>query len=408
MPSLIRTGVYNVRSYRVYGGTMRYRSVGLLTLAHAATDINQGAIPVLLPFFIAQHNLTYAAAAAIVFTTTLVSTLTQPVFGLVADRLSRPWLMPTGVLLAGIGLACVGLAPTYETGLLAVGLSGVGVAAFHPEGARLANRFAGEKKATVMSIFATGGQIGFAIGPLIATFALLQWGIQGTAFLAVPAVAVTLIVAFILPRLWNYHDAGVKKGVKQAAQGADAWGAFSCLSAVVLFRSVIFYGINTFLPLFWIHVLNQSKAAGASALTVFFTAGLVGNLLGGKVADRFGFRKAVVTEFAILTVVMPVFAYTSSSSWALLMLVPVGLMIFAPVGPMVVLGQSYLPNRVGFASGITLGLAFSFGGIITPVFGRIGDLYGLRAAIMVMAFLPIICTALSVLLPKPQAASSHH
>lgn len=384
---------------------MKYKSVILLTLAHAATDVNQGAIPVLLPFFIAQHNLTYAAAAAIVFTTTLVSTITQPVFGHIADRLSKPWLMPTGVLLAGIGLSCVGLAPTYEAGLIAVALSGIGVAAFHPEGARLANRFAAENKATAMSIFATGGQIGFAIGPLIATFALMRWGIKGTAFLAVPAIAVTLVIVFILPVLWRYHDAGVKKGAQQQVQGVDAWGAFSCLSVLVLFRSIIFYGINTFLPLFWINVLNQSKAAGASALTVFFTAGVVGNLLGGKVADRMGFRIAVLMEFAVLTILFPIFAYTSNPLWAMILLIPIGLTIFAPVGPMVVLGQTYLPNRVGFASGVTLGLAFSFGGIITPVFGWIADHYGLRGAITVMAFLPIVCTVLSAVLPKPRTLS---
>jgi FSR family fosmidomycin resistance protein-like MFS transporter len=385
---------------------MKYGSVFLLTLAHAATDINQGAIPVLLPFFIAQHSLTYVAAAAIVFTTTLVSTITQPVFGYLADRLSKPWLMPTGVLVAGIGLSCVGLAPTYETGLIAVALSGIGVAAFHPEAARLANRFAAENKATAMSIFATGGQIGFAIGPLIATFALLRWGIRGTAFLAVPAIAVTLAVASILPGLWKHHEAGAKKGVQQQIQGTDEWGAFSFLSILVLFRSIIFYGINTFLPLFWINVLHQSKAAGASALTVFFTAGLVGNLLGGKVADRIGFRVAMLIEFATLAVFFPIFAFTSNPSWAMILLIPIGLMIFAPVGPMVVLGQSYLPNRVGFASGVTLGLAFSFGGIITPVFGWIADRQGLHAAITVMAFLPIICTGLSVLLPKPRTSSA--
>jgi len=384
---------------------MKYRSVGLLTLAHTATDVNQGAIPVLLPFFIAQHNLTYAAAAAIVLTTTLVSTVTQPVFGLVADRLSKPWLMPMGVLLAGLGLSCVGLAPTYHTGLIAVALSGIGVAAFHPEGARLANRFAGENKATAMSIFATGGQLGFAIGPIIATFALLQWGIQGTAFLAVPAIGVTLLVAFILPGLWKFHEAAGGKAVMKS-QGTDFWGAFICLSILVLFRSVIFYGINTFLPLYWINILNQSKAAGASALTVFFASGVVGNLLGGRVADRVGFRVAVVVEFALLTIFLPIFAYTPNPSWALFLLVPIGLMIFSPVGPMVVLGQSYLPNRVGLASGVTLGLAFSFGGITTPFFGWIADRHGLHAAITVLSFLPIVCAGLSALLPKPKIATA--
>ena len=382
---------------------MKYRSAALLTLAHAATDINQGAIPVLLPFFIAQHNLTYAAAAVIVFTTTLVSTITQPVFGIVADRLSRPWLMPFGVLLAGVGLSCVGLAPSYETGLIAVALSGIGVAAFHPEGARLANRFAGDKKATIMSIFATGGQLGFAIGPLIASFALIRWGIKGTAFLAVPAIGVTLLIALILPGLWRYHSVDGGKAVKKS-QGEDAWAGFLCLSILVLFRSVIFYGINTFLPLFWINVLQQSKTAGASALTVFFASAVIGNLIGGRVADHVGFRRAILTEFALVTVLLPIFAYTSNPLWAMFLLIPIGLMFSASVGPLVVLGQSYLPNRIGLASGVTLGLAFSFGGITTPVFGWIGDRHGLHTAIVVLSFLPIICTGLTILLPKPKAA----
>jgi MFS transporter, FSR family, fosmidomycin resistance protein len=385
---------------------MRYRSVGLLTLAHTATDINQGAIPVMLPFFIVQHDLTYAAAAAIVFTTTLVSTITQPFFGYVADRLSRPWLMPTGVLLAGLGLAYVGIAPTYGIGLFAIALSGVGVAAFHPEGARLANRFAGENKATAMSIFATGGQLGFAIGPLIGTFALIRWGLKGTTFLAVPAIAVATLVAFVLPGLWKRHEAAGSKKTATESRGNDAWGAFSCLSVLVLFRSVIFYGLNTFLPLFWINVLGQSKAAGATALTVFFASGVVGNLLGGRIADRAGFRKAVFVEFAVLMVLLPVFAYTGNPMWATLMLIPIGLMIFAPVGPMVVLGQNYLPNRVGLASGVTLGLAFSFGGITTPLFGWIADRHGLQTAIAILSFLPIVCAGLSALLPSPKLAKS--
>jgi FSR family fosmidomycin resistance protein-like MFS transporter len=288
-------------------------------------------------------------------------------------------------------------------GLVAIGISGIGVAAFHPEGARLANRFAGENKATAMSIFATGGQLGFAIGPLIATFALLQWGLKGTAFLVVPAIAVTLLVAFVLPGLWKYHDAGGGKGA-QKGQGTDFWGAFICLSILVLFRSVIFYGINTFLPLFWINVLNQSKTAGASALTVFFASGVVGNLLGGRIADRVGYKVAILVEFVCLTVLLPLFAFTPNPLWAIVLLIPIGLMIFAPVGPMVVLGQNYLPNRIGLASGVTLGLAFSFGGITTPIFGWIADRHGLHAAITALAFLPIICTILSTILPKPKTA----
>jgi FSR family fosmidomycin resistance protein-like MFS transporter len=151
-------------------------------------------------------------------------------------------------------------------------------------------------------------------------------------------------------------------------------------------------------------VLHQSKTAGASALTVLFASGVAGNLIGGRMADRFGYRVAVLVEFALLTVFLPFLVLTDSALWAMLLLVPIGLVLFASVSPMVVLGQSYLPNRVGLASGVTLGLALSFGGMVTPLLGWIADNHGLKAAMSVVVSLPIVCVLLALTLPAPKKA----
>ena len=97
---------------------MRFRSIGLLVLAHAATDLNQGAIPALLPFFIAEHHLSYAAAATIVFAANLVSTATQPIYGYIADRRSVPWLIPMALLCAGLGVSLTGVVPSFQAGVI--------------------------------------------------------------------------------------------------------------------------------------------------------------------------------------------------------------------------------------------------------------------------------------------------
>ena len=178
---------------------MRVRSIGLLVLAHAATDLNQGAIPVLLPFFIAEHHISYAAAATVVFATNIASTIAQPIFGHIADRRSRSWLIPVAMLCAGLGVSLAGVVPSFQMGLVVVGLSGLGVAAFHPEGARLVNYLAGDRKATAMSFFAIGGQLGYAIGPLTATAAMLLWGLHGSISLVVPTTLVAVLVMFSLP-----------------------------------------------------------------------------------------------------------------------------------------------------------------------------------------------------------------
>jgi MFS transporter, FSR family, fosmidomycin resistance protein len=379
---------------------MRFQSIGLLILAHTATDINQGAIPVLLPFFIAEHHISFAAAASMVFAINFASTLAQPVFGYVSDRRSRPWLIPVAMLCAGIGVSLTGLVPSFRLGVLVVALSGLGMAAFHPEGARLIHSLAGDSKATAMSFFAIGGQLGFVFGPLLATAAMLLWGLHGSISLLVPTAVVAGFVFYSLgrrPSLDPPKSTG-RPGLQAANTGDTEWVPFAFLSAALLSRSVIFYGLNTFVPLFWIDVLHQSKAAAGTALTVLMTSSIGGNLLGGRMGDRFGYRGVPLVGFAFLTVLLPLFARAGNPLQALLVLIPLGAALSVPTSPLIVLGQGYLPNRVGMASGVTLGLGFSFGGIMTPALGWIADNHGLHAAITVVAFIPALCTALTLIL----------
>lgn len=386
---------------------MRFQSIGLLVLAHTAIDINQGAIPVILPFFIAEHQISYAAAASVVFAINAASSIAQPIFGYVADRRSRPWLIPIAMLSAGLGVSLMGLVPTLRMGLLFVGLSGLGMAAFHPEGARLVHHLAENRKATAMSFFAIGGQLGFAIGPLIATAAMLLWGLRGSVSLVVPTGIVAGLVMYGFTRISMLDQTERSRQSPLSAEaGHDAWIPFVLLSAVMLSRSVIFYGLNTFLPLFWIDVLHQSKAVAGTALTILMASSIGGNLLGGRMADRFGYRIMAVAGLVFLMLLLPLFARIESPGQALLMLVPIGVASSVPTSPLVVLGQSYLPNHVGLASGITLGLGFSFGGVLMPALGWIADHHGLHAAISVIAFLPILSTGLTLTLPGLKAPSS--
>ncbi len=382
---------------------MRIPPIFPLALAHAACDLNQGALPILLPFFIAEHHVTYAAAATIVFAANMVSTVTQPVFGYIADRRSRPWLIPLGVIIAGLGFSCAGIASSYNSVLLVVAVSGLGVATFHPEGARQAHRVAGDRMATAMSLFTFGGQLGFAIGPLLATALLVAHGLKGTLWFALPAIVVTLFLSARLRAPSGQVEQG-GKGLNAPARnsGRDAWIPFSCVAVAVVCRSIILFGLNTFLPLYWMNVLHQSKGAAGVILTVLVVGGIIGNLLGGRIADRFGYRIAALAEFALLTCLLPFLAVTTSALWAIVLLVPIGLLISAPNSSMVVLGQNYLPNHVGFSSGVTMGFAFSFGGLTTPLLGWVADHHGLHATLSAVAFLPIFCTTLVAVLPRPK------
>jgi FSR family fosmidomycin resistance protein-like MFS transporter len=385
---------------------MKKRFVWLLSAGHFATDINQGALPAMLPFLIWEYNLSYTAAAGLVFAANFVSSIIQPLFGHFADKSSKLWLMPVGILLAGCGLAVVGVLSDYWLIFTAVMISGIGIAAFHPEGARMANKVSGEKKGTGVSIFAVGGNAGFAIGPVITTAALLFWGLKGTLILIVPAIIMAAIIASQSRKLQEFQKTTKKTeadDTQTAPKDEDEWIPFSRLTAVVFCRSIIFFSMNTFLPLYWLNILHQSKAASGSALTILFTVGAVSTLFGGQLADRLGYNKIIQIGFSALVPLLMIFTVVNNVTLATLLLIPIGMALFAPHSPMTVLGQKYLPNRIGFASGVTLGLAVSVGGIVAPILGWFADNYGLLLAMQLVAGLSIVPAVMAYTLSIPRS-----
>ncbi len=387
---------------------MQHRLIASLSLGHLVTDINQGALSALLPFLISEYHLSYTAAAFIIFASNIASSVVQPVFGHLADRLSTPWLMPAGIVLAGLGLAGTGLVADYSGVLVSVMVSGIGIAAFHPQGAQFVNRVAGEKKATAMSIFGVGGTLGFATGPILVTAALLHWGLKGSAILVIPTGIMAGILAWELSTA-TVGRAGLESGQALVSTGKsrDAWGPFARLTAAVVTRSILFYGFNTFVPLYWIHVLHRSRASGALALTVFALASVIGNLLGGRLADRFGHTRIAAGGFCALIPLIPALVEVTSEPAALAVLGLVGVALWTPYSPLVILGQKYLPNHIGLSSGVTLGLAVTIGGVATPLLGQVADHYGLWVTLAVMGLVPILSAGLALTLPPPERVHTH-
>jgi FSR family fosmidomycin resistance protein-like MFS transporter len=166
-----------------------YRGLILLSMGHLVADLNVSAVPALLPFLKNALGLSYAIAGTIVLCSNATGSVIQPAFGYLADRKSMLWFLPLGCFCAGLGITLLGWASGYGQILALVILSGLGVAMYHPEGWRVANSFAGEKKGTGMSIFAVGGNLGFALGPLMAVYCMKNFGLNGSAYFFVPGAA---------------------------------------------------------------------------------------------------------------------------------------------------------------------------------------------------------------------------
>lgn len=382
--------------------------LALLAATHTIDDLYQGAVPALLPFLAIERHYTYAGLTGLTLAATFLSSAVQPAFGVITDRHRLGWLIAAGLFVAGIGVGLSGLGDSYAITWLAIALSGVGVAAYHPEATRTARGVAGSST-QAMSWFSVGGNVGIALGPVVVTPVLLVTGLRGTPLLALPAAAMAALLAARRP--WRRahaagqaRAAGTGSGDHAGQPRRDDWRSFARLTAVVTARSIAYFGVASLLALFVIRRFHEPTAVGSAALTVFVAAGAVGSLTGGWLADRWRRLATVRLGYACAIPALVALAAAPDVAVAFCAAIVSGLALFLPFAVQVTLGQDYLPNRIGTASGVTLGLAISIGGLAAPLFGFLADRYGLAAALAALAVLPVISLTLAARLREPRSA----
>ena len=377
------------------------RLLGFLALGHMVIDINQGSFPVILPFLKDALNLSYAATGLIVLAANITSSLIQPLFGYLADKTARRWLLPISVLLSAVGLGFLGLAPSYGAVLALVVITGFGVAAYHPEGYRTATAVAGDRKATGVSIFSTGGNIGIALGPPLLTVLLTTYGLPGSLGMLIPGLLVAALLTAVLPRL-SAPAPAVARDRASAAGAQTMVGAMSLLILVVAIRSWTQLGFTTFMPFYWKDVLHGDPRLVGTLLAVFLGAGAIGTLAAGPVADRVGVRRYVVSVFLLATPLAVGFLFVSSAALVFVLLALLGFVLVSTFTVSVVLGQAYLPRNPGMASGLIVGFAIGAGGIGASALGWVADHWGLTAALGISAVMPLAGFLVALFLPDPK------
>ena len=377
----------------------------LLTAAHLINDINQGVLPVMIPWLVSHRGLNLATAAVLTLAANLFGSVVQPLFGYLSDKKSTAWVIPAAILFATGGTAIIGLAPTLPLMILGAVISGVGVAAFHPESSRFSNYFAGRKRASGMSTFTVGGYLGFAVGPLLATPLILFFGLPGVAFLLIPAAMIAVLLVRELPRFNEVRRLAYRASTERP--GRDDWRSFSLMGIVVALRSTTFLAAVTFTPVFLMRVTGAHAALGSVALFALLVGGAIGTMQGGRLADRFDRRRIISLSLALTTVSAALLALCGAYLHFSLLMIALafcfGTSLGLSAGVLVVLGQEYLPKHIGVASGVTLGLANTVGGLAAPAFGKIGDDFGLVMVFATIAAFALLAFAGSFTMPKPAA-----
>ncbi|MDR0977246.1 MAG: MFS transporter, partial [Prevotellaceae bacterium] len=266
----------------------------LLTLGHLCTDINQGALSAMLPFIITAYGFSYARASMLVLGCSIVSSVVQPLFGWLGDRLQHPWFMSLGIFLAGLGISMLGLFHSFTPLFICTMITGIGVAMFHPEGGRLANVVAGANKGEGIGNFAVGGNLGFAMGPLLVALAFPSMGMKGALLFLIPAVVSSLLLLSQVKKFVAYTAIEERRIEQAHIVLHDDWREFWKVTAVNMLRSVITRSHLVFIPLYFVAVFAQTDAHGSLMITLFTFVGALATYVGGRVGDRIGFKNCIV------------------------------------------------------------------------------------------------------------------
>ena len=387
---------------------MNLKALILLIAGHVAADINTGALPAYLPFIKDLLNLSYTMTATIILVYNVTSSVIQPIFGFLSDRWPAKWMLPAGCFLASLGMAIVGLSPSYAYVLFFAALSGLGQAGYHPEAFKAVNLLAGGKKASANAMFLVGGNLGLTLGPVMATFLYGNFGLKGSAGFLLPGLIMTVI--FLVTRShWDTKETmPTRRGKGSGEPGSFRQGflPMTLILLVVTVRGVTWLGLLTFIPFYFINVLHADPLIAGKYLSAFLLAGTLGTLMGGPVADRIGYKKTVFLTLAFALIFLYLFYFTRGA-WSFLFFGIAGLFLISSSSITMAMGQSFMPHHLGMASGLILGMAMGFGGIGTTVLGWVADRWGLTVSLNIIFILPLVAFLIILFVPYPPKFQTH-
>ncbi len=373
----------------------------LLSLGHFATDFVQGSLPALLPFLKERFHLSYAVAGMLLMAAHMTSSVIQPVFGYLTDRRPFPFLLPLGLMVSGIGVALVPFAPSLGWLLAFVVFMGLGTAAYHPEGFKATACIVSEKRATGMSLFSLGGNLGIGLGGPAAIYLVSRHGLEGATALFVPAVASALLFLPALPSIRNRVMSISTVERPNAADGANhPVRTVSLLILIVVLRSWTHLGLATYIPFIYQSKLSTDPGYVATLLFVFLGAGTLGTVIGGPLADRFGHRRFLFSSVALTIPLIHLFL--NSTGWLVFATAALlGGTIISSFSVTIVMAQELFPKRLATASGAIAGFAIGTGGIGVTLLGAVADRHGIPAAMHLVNGFPVAGALLALLLPLP-------
>jgi MFS transporter, FSR family, fosmidomycin resistance protein len=376
-------------------GRTTFSILAAISFCHMLNDMMQSLLPALYPMLKGSYALSFGEIGLLTFTYQITASLLQPIIGIFTDRSPRPYSLSVGMGFTLVGLLLLAFAGSFWLLMLAASLVGTGSSVFHPESSRVARMASGGRHGLAQSVFQVGGNVGSAVGPLLAAFIVLPRGQSSVAWFSCAAL-LGMFVLFNVGHWYKLHGLARLKP-RAAAAGKAGPGPRSKEVRVVigvllaLIFSKYFYlaSLTSYYTFYLISRFGVSVQSAQLHLFIFLAAVAVGTIVGGPLGDRFG-RKYVIWASILGVLPFTLILPHANLFWTSVLTVPIGLILASAFPAIVVYAQELMPGRTGTVAGLFFGFAFGMGGIGAAVLGKLADAFGINAVYQMCAFLPLI------------------
>ena len=376
----------------VAGDVTRFEVLGAISVSHFLNDSIQSLMLAVYPLFKSNFDLSFAQIGLITLAYQLTASIIQPLVGRFTDRHPMPYSLPFGMLFTFGGLLLLSVAPNYEVLLLAAALVGLGSSVFHPESSRVARMASGGRHGLAQSIFQVGGNVGSAVGPLLAAFIVMPNGQHSLSWFSLTALLAIVILSFVGRWYQRQHRQPKRPTAKIVAPLLPPkLVRRSIIILVVLMFSKFLYltSISSYLIFYLMQRFHIVTQEAQMHLFIFLAAVAAGTLMGGPIGDRIGRKKVIwvsLLGIAPFTLALP---YVDLTLSAILTMI-IGFLLASAFPAIVVYAQELVPGKVGTVSGLFFGLAFGLGGVGAALLGELADVWGIQVVYQICAFLPLL------------------
>jgi len=368
-----------------------FRGLSVVSFAHGVNDFYSGIVPFTILLVLARHHVSPAFQGAFVFLWYVTSSIVQPLFGAYTDRRGRWWFLPSAVALTVTALSFAAATPSLAALAGCIVVGGIGSAVMHPEAGKYSAMLSGARRASGISIFQVGGQIGYALGPAIIALLFAHLGPSGSVWLFVPGALAVAVLFTLMPRVDRAAAvAHARVNVaRTAAQGQriDRLGVSLLVGSTAL-RYFVTAAFMTYLPNFLVAHGATIPQAG-QIVSAFLLVSSLGLLAGGSLADRFG--PVRVCAIALCGAVPFLYAFfVAPLGYGIVALLVGSVLLAVQNAPGVSLVQTMLPRNLGMALGLMNGVAFGIGSGLVAVIGFVVAGAGAGAALESVSAMPLL------------------